>query len=136
MISQGNESATPASTWTPLATGAITAAPATPLPTVSELTTASVPQITLSPSIPTGTVANPTTVARTTAIPTIKTPATPQTTMPPITTTATTVPQPITSTATTVPQPITSQTTLPLPFPITTPLPPNPAVSAQPGNAS
>ena len=136
VISQGSESATPSSIWTPVVTGAITATPATPPPTVSGSPTASVPQTTLSPAIPTAPVGSRTTPARTTTVPTISTPVTLQTTIPPITTTATTVPQPITTIVTTVPQPITSPTTLPLPFPITTSLPPNPAVSTQLGNTS
>lgn len=139
VISQATESATPASTWTPLATGVATPVAATPLPTVSGLPVTSMPPTTLSPATPTQAVTNRTTTARTTTVPPLKTPTTPRTTVPPtsaLTSPPTTVSLPITSPPTTVPIPFTSPpTTLPLPFPITT-LPPNPAVSTQSGNAS
>ncbi|MEN6518471.1 MAG: hypothetical protein ABFC38_09795 [Methanospirillum sp.] len=125
VISQDTESATPSSTWTPLATGN-----ATPLPTISVPPTTSRPSTLATSTV----VTNRTTAARTTTVPATKTPATARTTAPKTsipTTKPTTVP--ITTPPTTVPP--TSPTTLPLPFPITT-LPPNPAVSTQGGNGS
>lgn len=117
--SQGTESATVTSTWTPIVTG-------TPVPNVSIRTTP--PTTTKAP------VVNRTTAVRTTT--TIKTPATSRpTTLPAsvVTTKPTTVPMPITTPPTTVPA--TSATTLPLPFPITTLLA-SPAGANQGGNGS
>jgi len=124
VISQSTESATPASTWTPVSTGE-----ATPLPTVSLIPT------TLVPATPTVPVTNRTTAARTTTVPTTKTPTTSHTTPPTSipSTKATTVP--VTTVPTTTVPSTKTPTTLPLPFPITT-LPPNPAASTQSGNGS
>ncbi len=134
VINQVTESATPASTWTPVTTGI-----ATPLPTVSTLPNTSLPPTTLSPATTTVIVTNRTTAVRTTAVPTIKTPTATRTTAAPttaVTTRATTVPVPITTLPTTTAPTSTKPTTLPLPFPIATTLQPNPAVSTQSGNGS
>ena len=114
VISQSTESATPTSTWTPIAT-------------VSALPTASAPTQATSTAIAT----TRTTAPRTTVVPTTKTPTSARTTVPPTTTTVATT-APITTPPTITP--VTSSTTIPLPFPITTQVP-NPAGSMG-GNGS
>jgi predicted lipoprotein with Yx(FWY)xxD motif len=139
LSSQSTESATPTAIWTPIVPEATTAAPVTPLPTVSSPTATPTPPITLSPATPTTSPTGLRTPVVTATSTVIVTPTTAPPTPAPTTTPTplpTTVPLPVTPAPTTVPLPITpSPTTLPLPFPITT-LEPNPAVSTQNGNTS
>ena len=137
VVSRATESGTPSSTWTPIVTGAPTAAPATPLPTATSVPATSVPPTTPVPATPTDAPTPLPTAAPATPIPTateIPVTAAPTAAPTPVPTALPTAPPPTPLPPTTVPVPVeTSPTTLPLPFPIQTP---NPAASVQGGNGS
>jgi predicted lipoprotein with Yx(FWY)xxD motif len=136
VVRYSTASATPSVIWTPIPSGQATVVPTAP--TVSALPTASALPTTPSPATPTTITTSSTTAVRTT-LPPIRTPTPLPTSLPPTTietTLPTTVPVPITTDPITTAPTLPISTTLPLPFPIASSLPPNPAIATQSGNAS
>lgn len=149
VVSHATDSGTPSSIWTPIVTGAPTAAPATPLTTTTDVPVTPAPTAspTLPPSTPTDIPTPLPTAAPATPLPVTPLPATPPPATPEIPVTAaptappplppatpTDVPIPPSPTTVPVPVPIsTSPTTIPFPFPT---FMPNPAASVQGDNGS